>query len=130
MIKNNTARKVANTLNIASAIVIGGIGAIATTGDGMFGIGVAFIIIAIVLATAFHSLINLTQEKRNEIEFERQQRAIEKRAKKGGKANRTGVHWFWWVFWLIMFFPALIIVAIIHSGRKTRAEIRNLKKEA
>ena len=36
-----------------------------------------------------------------------------------------GVHWFWWVFWLIIFFPALIVVAIIHTGRKNRAAIRS-----
>lgn len=116
MIKSNTARGILIAMNIASAIVIGGIGAIViTTSDGMFGTGITFIVIAALLATAFHNLITMTQEQRDEI---------------SGKAERTGVHWFWWVFWLFMFFPALLIVAIIHSGRKTRAEIRNLKQGA
>ena len=57
---------------------------------------------------------------------------------------KTGVHWGWWVFWLIFFWPALIVVALIHFGRKDAtnnvvshiiqgdqddAEIRKLKKE-
>lgn len=56
----------------------------------------------------------------------------EERAARGAKLERErdkgGVHWFWWVFWLIAFFPALIVVAIIHNGRKTRAAIREVKQ--
>ncbi len=32
-----------------------------------------------------------------------------------------GVHWFWWVFWLLVFFPALIVVAIVHTNKKDKA---------
>ena len=43
------------------------------------------------------------------------------------KAPRTdadGIHWGWWVFWGLVFLPSLIVVAILHNGRKTRAAIR------
>jgi hypothetical protein len=33
----------------------------------------------------------------------------------------NGVHWFWWVFWLLIFWPALIVTWIIHSNKKERA---------
>ena len=52
----------------------------------------------------------------------------EERAKSAEKRDANGVHWFWWVFWLIAFFPALIVVAIMHNGRKTRAAIREVKQ--
>ncbi len=32
-----------------------------------------------------------------------------------------GVHWFWWIFWLVVFFPALIVVAIVHTNKKDKA---------
>lgn len=32
-----------------------------------------------------------------------------------------GVSAFWWVFWLIVFAPMLIVVAIVHVNRKSRA---------
>lgn len=115
MIKNDVMRGIANTLNITGALLIGGIGVIGMTDGEMFWLGFAFITIAIALGLGLHSLINLTHEQRDEIR---------------GKPEPAGVHWFWWVFWLIVFLPALIIVAIIHTGRKTRAEIRNSKQEA
>ena len=69
------------------------------------------------MATAFWSIINKTEAERAEM-----------RAKRREKVDAGGVHAFWWVFWLIAFFPALIVVAIIHNGRKTRAAIREVKQ--
>ena len=69
------------------------------------------------MATAFWSIINKTEAERAEM-----------RAKRRQKVDAGGVHAFWWVFWLIAFFPALIVVAIIHNGRKTRAAIREVKQ--
>ena len=28
-----------------------------------------------------------------------------------------GVHWFWWIFWLLVFWPAVVLVAIAHSKK-------------
>ena len=44
------------------------------------------------------------------------------------RVEANGVHWFWWLFWAIAFLPALILVAIIHIGRKNRAAIRESKQ--
>ncbi|CUH49799.1 hypothetical protein RUA4292_03997 [Ruegeria atlantica] len=30
-----------------------------------------------------------------------------------------GVHWFWWVFWTVLFWPALLIVYFVHTGKKS-----------
>lgn len=64
-------------------------------------------------ASFFWRLINWTSEQRGE-----RARKIEY------KHNKGGVHILWWIFWLIVFFPALIVVAIIHSNKKTRAAIQ------
>lgn len=32
-----------------------------------------------------------------------------------------GVHWFWWLFWLFVFTPALLLVAFRHYWKKRRA---------
>ena len=37
--------------------------------------------------------------------------------------EKSGVHFLIWVFWFIAFFPALIIVAIVHHGRRVRSAI-------
>ena len=42
--------------------------------------------------------------------------------------DNEGVHWAWWVLWAILFWQALIIIAIIHTGRKNRAAIREERK--
>ncbi len=46
---------------------------------------------------------------------------------RAAKTDAGGVHAIWWILWLILFFPALIIVAIVHNGRKNRSVIRELK---
>ena len=33
--------------------------------------------------------------------------------------KKGGVHGFWWVFWLIMFIPVLILVALVHFSSET-----------
>jgi hypothetical protein len=35
--------------------------------------------------------------------------------------DAAGVGVFWWLFWLIVFAPALIVVAMVHFSRKSRA---------
>ena len=35
-------------------------------------------------------------------------------------AEGEGVHWGWWVFWLLAFWPALIVVLIVHIGKKSK----------
>lgn len=42
------------------------------------------------------------------------------------RRDSRGVNIFWWLFWLVVFFPALIIVAIVHNGRKNRAALYEL----
>ena len=69
------------------------------------------------MGTAVWRIINTTAEERAAMDAKRRQ-----------KADAGGVHAFWWVFWLIAFFPALIVVAIIHNGRKTRAAIREVRQ--
>ena len=32
--------------------------------------------------------------------------------------QEIGVHWGWWLFWLIVFWPALLFVALSHSKKK------------
>jgi len=32
-----------------------------------------------------------------------------------------GVHPGWWVFWTVAFWPALIVVAVVHSDKKKKA---------
>ena len=32
-----------------------------------------------------------------------------------------GVHWFWWLFWLVVFWPALLFVILTHTDRRKRA---------
>ena len=68
------------------------------------------------IAVACWSLINTTEAERA------QMRADRARARDAG-----GIHWLWWVFWLIVFFPALIVVAIVHSARKNRAAMREIQ---
>lgn len=60
------------------------------------------------IAVGFWSLINLTQEQRDKM--------------RGGP--REGVHWFWFLFWLVFFFPALVITFLIHFNRKNAATRR------
>ncbi|WP_435137617.1 hypothetical protein [Pseudopelagicola sp. nBUS_19] len=50
-----------------------------------------------------------------------------KSAPKAPRTDADGIHWGWWVFWGLVFLPSLIVVAILHNGRKTRAAIRELK---
>ena len=33
-------------------------------------------------------------------------------------SEKSGVHWFWWVLWLIVFWPAVIFVWMEHNKRK------------
>ena len=35
--------------------------------------------------------------------------------------DAKGVHWFWWLFWLIFAAPVLIIVALVHINKLNRA---------
>tara|TARA_Y100001956_G_C4128568_1_gene191964 strand:- start:7703 stop:7975 length:273 start_codon:yes stop_codon:yes gene_type:complete len=37
--------------------------------------------------------------------------------------RKEGVHWGWWVFWLVFFWPMLIAVAWVHSNSKFEYEI-------
>ncbi|UUW39715.1 hypothetical protein VP14_028 [Vibrio phage VPMCC14] len=30
------------------------------------------------------------------------------------ESKRDGVHWFWWIFWLLLFWPMLLLTVIIH----------------
>jgi hypothetical protein len=32
-------------------------------------------------------------------------------------APKKGVHVIWWIFWLLVFFPALIVVAVVHFNK-------------
>lgn len=32
---------------------------------------------------------------------------------------KKGVHGFWWLFWLIMFFPVLVLVFLVHISGDT-----------
>ena len=70
-----------------------------------------------VIGVSLWRVINTTAEERAAMD-----------AKLERERDKGGVHAFWWVFWLIAFFPALIVVAIIHNGRKTRAAIREVKQ--
>ena len=36
-----------------------------------------------------------------------------------------GVHWFWWVFWLVLFLPALFLVALVHEEKLSVVERKN-----
>ena len=107
-------------LNILNFAVFGAIAAFAaslgTIGEADTGIVLmAGVVVAVCALGAgfFWRLINWTPEQRAE-----RARKIEY------KHNKGGVHIFWWTFWLIVFFPALIVVAIIHSNKKTRAAIQ------
>ena len=40
---------------------------------------------------------------------------------KRNQPPKVSVHWFWWLFWLVVFWPALIIVYVIHSKRANAA---------
>ena len=62
---------------------------------------------------------------------------------KGAKEARTartlrkearGVHWIWWLVAILLVpvivgIPLLIVIAIVHIGRKNRATMRELAKE-
>ena len=106
------------TANILNFVVFGGFTAIfmlgATYQEGFLVGGALISVGSILMGIAVYSLINYTNEERAAM-----------RAKSAEKKDANGVHWFWWVFWLIAFFPALIVVAIMHTGRKNRAAIRS-----
>ena len=36
-----------------------------------------------------------------------------------------GVHWGWWLFWLIVFWPGLLFVWLKHSNKIREAERHN-----
>lgn len=36
-----------------------------------------------------------------------------------------GVHWFWWLFWLIFCFPVLVFVWLTHNSKIRKAEEKN-----
>ncbi|MEP1200763.1 hypothetical protein [Tateyamaria sp.] len=112
-------------LNILNIIVFGCATAIAvlmaTTG-GMLGLGIVLALCSICIGTAFWSLINLTDGDRQKLRDE----AAQKRVIAAKERDAKGVHWVWWVLCLLVFFPALIVVAIVHSGRKNRAAMREL----
>lgn len=36
--------------------------------------------------------------------------------------EQNGVHWFWWVFWLIVFWPAVFLVWMEHNNRKRHSQ--------
>ena len=38
--------------------------------------------------------------------------------KKQTVKTEGGVHWGWWLFWLLIFWPALIITAVIHFNNR------------
>jgi uncharacterized membrane protein YidH (DUF202 family) len=47
------------------------------------------------------------------------------------RAEQHGVHWFWWLVAILLVpaivgIPLLIVIAIIHTGRKNRALAREL----
>ena len=47
---------------------------------------------------------------------------VHKAHKRSARAQQfAGVHWGWWVFWSLFFWPALIVVAILHNGKKSNA---------
>jgi len=53
------------------------------------------------------------------------------RTKAGMATDKAGVHWFWWVAALCLVpalvgLPLLIVIAIIHVGRKNRATMREV----
>lgn len=50
-------------------------------------------------------------------------------ANKAFDVEQNGVHWGWWVVWGLVFLPSLIVVAMIHNGRKQRAAIRQQNLE-
>jgi len=79
-----------------------------------------------VMLTAVYSLIFHTEEERVGMRAE----AKAKRQAKRMAKEANGVHWFWWLFWLVVFFPALIVVAIMHTGAKNRATIRKAKEQS
>jgi len=85
---------------------------------------ILFVIFLFMVLTAIYSLIFHTEEEREEMRAE----AKAKRQAKRMTNEANGVHWFWWLFWLVLFFPALIVVAIMHTGRKNRAAIRETKE--
>ena len=98
-------------LNVANAVVFGGI-ALSSIAIAMSTLPLEVIItatIAIIFWVCFHRLINTTKAERI------------------AATDAGGVHWVWWILWLILFFPALIVVAIIHTGRKNRAAIRSVR---
>ena len=103
--------------NILNFVVFGGLAAIfmaaAVSQEGDQNVGAFLSACFIVMGVSLWRIINTTAEER---------------AKSAEKRDANGVHWFWWVFWLIAFFPALIVVAIMHNGRKTRAAIREVKQ--
>ena len=40
-----------------------------------------------------------------------------------------GVHWAWWLFWLLVFWPALIFVWASHNSKIRAAEAHNIAVE-
>ena len=80
---------------------------------------IAFLVF--LMGVSLYSIIFLSDEDRAEIKAKQ----AAKSEAHAIKRDQGGVHWFWWLAWLIVFFPALIVVAIIHVGRKNRAAIRN-----
>lgn len=42
---------------------------------------------------------------------------------------KKGVHWFWWLFWLIIFFPVLALVLLVHlnSSKVYTVMVKNYK---
>ena len=107
--------------NILNFVVFGGLAAIFMAGavyqEGFQNVGAFLSACFIVMGVSLWRIINTTAEERAAMGAKRRQ-----------KVDAGGVHWFWWVFWLIAFFPALIVVAIMHNGRKTRAAIREVKQ--
>lgn len=44
------------------------------------------------------------------------------------QTEKSGVAVWLWIFWLVVCFPVLIVVAIVHTGRKNRHALRLLRE--
>jgi hypothetical protein len=108
----NAVRKI-STVVVCSPIAAIGVGMMFAE---LIGVGIFVVLFAALLANIMWPGVIARRDAACAV---RNAAALSKEAR--------GVHAFWWIFWAIVFFPMLIVVAIVHVGRKNRAAIRQIR---
>lgn len=114
---------------LAVSIPLGGIGLLMVfTAPDLQVIGFSFVVMAGLFA---YGVLPCFRTARTNAATAQALKRIAKDAARQYRDEPSGVHWIWWVLAIfaipaLIGIPALLVIAIIHTGRKNRALAREL----